>query len=85
MATSEAGVRGFMSPFDVPAPEGCEGWESMYPDVDAAGSDDGAGGVAGATQVSAGLDRHRVAGGECGELLSGEPVAGGHAASLLRC
>jgi pyruvate,water dikinase len=22
---------GFLSPFEVPAPEGCEGWESMYP------------------------------------------------------
>ncbi|MGA9372417.1 MAG: PEP-utilizing enzyme [Solirubrobacterales bacterium] len=26
---SEAG--GFLSPFEVPAPEGCEGWESMFP------------------------------------------------------
>jgi len=24
-------VRGFLSPFEVPTPEGCEGWESMYP------------------------------------------------------
>ena len=31
MATTESGVRGFSSPFDVPVPDGCEGWESMYP------------------------------------------------------
>lgn len=31
MTTVEPGVRGFLSPFEVPAPEGCEGWESMYP------------------------------------------------------
>jgi pyruvate,water dikinase len=31
MTMTEAGVGGFMSPFEVPAPEGCEGWESMYP------------------------------------------------------
>jgi len=27
----QSGLRGFASPFDVPAPAGCEGWESMYP------------------------------------------------------
>ena len=31
MTTTEPGVRGFTSPFEVPTPEGCEGWESMYP------------------------------------------------------
>ncbi len=31
MTTTEPGLRGFMSPFEVPAPEGCEGWEAMYP------------------------------------------------------
>jgi pyruvate,water dikinase len=31
MATTELGVRGFSSPFELPTPEGCEGWESMYP------------------------------------------------------
>jgi pyruvate,water dikinase len=31
MAITERPLRGFPSPFDVPAPEGCEGWESMYP------------------------------------------------------
>jgi pyruvate,water dikinase len=31
MATTESELRGFMSPFAVPAPEGCDGWESMYP------------------------------------------------------
>ena len=31
MAATENEVGGFLSPFDVPAPEGCEGWESMYP------------------------------------------------------
>jgi hypothetical protein len=31
MAATEQGVGGFLSPFEVPAPEGCEGWESMYP------------------------------------------------------
>ena len=31
MATAERQVRGFSSPFEVPAPQGCEGWESMYP------------------------------------------------------
>ena len=31
MATAERQVRGFASPFEVPVPEGCEGWESMYP------------------------------------------------------
>ncbi len=30
-ATAETGVQGFLSPFVVPAPEGCEGWESMFP------------------------------------------------------
>jgi pyruvate,water dikinase len=29
--TTQSPAQGFMSPFDVPAPEGCEGWESMYP------------------------------------------------------
>ncbi len=31
MATAERHVRGFASPFEVPVPEGCQGWESMYP------------------------------------------------------
>jgi pyruvate,water dikinase len=31
MAATEPGVLGFTSPFEVPAPDGCEGWESMYP------------------------------------------------------
>ena len=31
MATTESGIRGFSSPFEVPVPDGCEGWESMYP------------------------------------------------------
>jgi pyruvate, water dikinase len=31
MSATETEVRGFMSPFAVPTPEGCEGWESMYP------------------------------------------------------
>ena len=31
MTTTEPGLRGFMSPFEVPAPDGCEGWEAMYP------------------------------------------------------
>jgi pyruvate,water dikinase len=31
MSVTETGVRGFLSPFEVPAPQGCEGWESMYP------------------------------------------------------
>ena len=31
MATTHSEVRGFSSPFEVPVPEGCEGWESMYP------------------------------------------------------
>ena len=30
-AAAETGVQGFLSPFEVPAPEGCEGWESMFP------------------------------------------------------
>ncbi len=30
-ATAETGVEGFLSPFEVPAPGGCEGWESMFP------------------------------------------------------
>jgi phosphohistidine swiveling domain-containing protein len=29
--STAAGTRGFTSPFDVPMPAGCEGWESMYP------------------------------------------------------
>ena len=29
--TTESTIRGFKSPFDIPTPEGCEGWESMYP------------------------------------------------------
>ena len=31
MTTTEPRLRGFMSPFEVPAPDGCEGWEAMYP------------------------------------------------------
>jgi pyruvate,water dikinase len=31
MAATEPGIRGFQSPFEVEAPEGSEGWESMYP------------------------------------------------------
>ena len=31
MAATESGVRGFLSPFEVAAPEGCDGWESLYP------------------------------------------------------
>ena len=31
MSTTQPEVRGFASPFEVPVPEGCEGWESMYP------------------------------------------------------
>jgi pyruvate,water dikinase len=31
MTTIEPGLRGFLSPFEVPTPEGCEGWEAMYP------------------------------------------------------
>jgi pyruvate, water dikinase len=31
MSAAETGVKGFLSPFEVPTPEGCEGWESMYP------------------------------------------------------
>ena len=31
MATTQSEVRGFSSPFEVPVPKGCEGWESMYP------------------------------------------------------
>ena len=31
MSATETGVSGFLSPFEVPAPKGCEGWESMYP------------------------------------------------------
>ena len=31
MTTTEPGLRGFMSPFEVPVPDGCEGWEAMYP------------------------------------------------------
>lgn len=31
MTAPEPGSGGFSSPFEVPAPEGCEGWESMYP------------------------------------------------------
>jgi len=31
VTTTEPGLRGFMSPFEVPAPDGCEGWEAMYP------------------------------------------------------
>ncbi|MGE5745719.1 MAG: PEP-utilizing protein mobile subunit, partial [Solirubrobacterales bacterium] len=31
MAATESEVRGFLSPFEVPTPAGCEGWEEMYP------------------------------------------------------
>ncbi len=31
MTATRPEVRGFLSPFEVPLPEGCEGWESMYP------------------------------------------------------
>src|SRR5437763_5602165 len=31
MANTEVGVARFPSPFEVEAPAGCEGWESMYP------------------------------------------------------
>ena len=31
MTATQSEVRGFLSPFEVPVPEGCEGWESMYP------------------------------------------------------
>ena len=31
MAATQTETRGFLSPFAVPAPDGCEGWESMYP------------------------------------------------------
>jgi pyruvate,water dikinase len=31
MTATEPATRGFLSPFEVPLPEGCEGWESMYP------------------------------------------------------
>ena len=31
MTATRPEVRGFLSPFEVPTPEGCEGWESMYP------------------------------------------------------
>ena len=31
MATTQSEIRDFSSPFEVPVPEGCEGWESMYP------------------------------------------------------
>jgi pyruvate,water dikinase len=31
MAATEPGIRGFQSPFEVEAPQGSEGWESMYP------------------------------------------------------
>ena len=30
-AAAETGVQGFLSPFEVPEPEGCDGWESMFP------------------------------------------------------
>ena len=30
-AAAETGVQGFLSPFEVPAPDGCEGWEAMFP------------------------------------------------------
>ncbi len=30
-ATAETGVQGFLSPFEIPVPKGCEGWESMFP------------------------------------------------------
>src|SRR5690242_12434066 len=31
MTATQSELRGFLSPFEVPTPEGCEGWESMYP------------------------------------------------------
>jgi pyruvate,water dikinase len=31
MTATQSEVRGFLSPFEVPVPDGCEGWESMYP------------------------------------------------------
>jgi pyruvate, water dikinase len=31
MTATDQATRGFLSPFEVPLPEGCEGWESMYP------------------------------------------------------
>ena len=31
MTATRPKVRGFLSPFEVPLPKGCEGWESMYP------------------------------------------------------
>ena len=31
MTATRPEVRGFLSPFEVPTPEGCEGWESMFP------------------------------------------------------
>jgi pyruvate,water dikinase len=31
MAATTGEVGGFQSPFEVPVPEGCEGWESLYP------------------------------------------------------
>jgi pyruvate,water dikinase len=31
MSATQTEVRGFMSPFAVSTPEGCEGWETMYP------------------------------------------------------
>jgi pyruvate, water dikinase len=31
MTATQSEVRGFLSPFEVPTPDGCEGWESMYP------------------------------------------------------
>jgi len=31
MTATRPDVRGFLSPFEVPLPEGCDGWESMYP------------------------------------------------------
>ncbi len=30
-AAAETGVQGFLSPFEVPEPDGLEGWESMFP------------------------------------------------------
>ena len=30
-AAAETGIQGFLSPFEVPEPDGCEGWESMFP------------------------------------------------------
>lgn len=31
MTATQSEVRGFLSPFEAPTPEGCEGWETMYP------------------------------------------------------